>query len=62
MAAGEDLGAGHPPAQAAHLVAVAAEGRHPHLLAALTTAGPPPPAGPAERAALFERLLPAMLG
>ncbi|MET9923920.1 MULTISPECIES: TetR/AcrR family transcriptional regulator [unclassified Streptomyces] len=57
---------GDPPAQAAHLAAVAAEGRHPHLLAALTTAGPPPPAGPAERDALFERLLrrllPAMLG
>lgn len=59
-------GAGDPPAQAAHLAAVAAEGRHPHLLAALTTAGPPPSAGPAERDALFERLLrrllPAMLG
>ncbi|SCK10697.1 transcriptional regulator, TetR family [Streptomyces sp. ScaeMP-e48] len=59
-------GAGDPPAQAAHLAAVAAEGRHPHLLAALTTAGPPPAAGPAERDALFERLLrrllPAMLG
>ncbi|MEV4877849.1 TetR/AcrR family transcriptional regulator [Streptomyces cyaneofuscatus] len=58
-------GAGNPPAQAAHLAAVAAEGRHPHLLAALTTAGPPPVAGPAERDALFERLLrrllPAML-
>ncbi|MER7038997.1 TetR family transcriptional regulator [Streptomyces microflavus] len=54
-----------PPAQAAHLAAVAAEGRHPHLLAALMTAGPPPVAGPAERDALFERLLrrllPAML-
>ncbi|MBT2381603.1 helix-turn-helix transcriptional regulator [Streptomyces sp. ISL-111] len=65
-AAGEAPGAGDPPAQAAHLAAVAAEGRHPHLLAALTTAGPPPPAGPAERDALFERLLrrllPAMLG
>ncbi|MET7584949.1 TetR/AcrR family transcriptional regulator [Streptomyces microflavus] len=59
-------GAGDPPAQAAHLAAVAAEGRHPHLLAALMTAGPPPVAGPAERDALFERLLrrllPAMLG
>ncbi|MFJ9636680.1 TetR/AcrR family transcriptional regulator [Streptomyces sp. NPDC101178] len=59
-------GAGDPPAQAAHLAAVAAEGRHPHLLAALKTAGPPPPVGPAERDALFERLLrrllPAMLG
>ncbi|MFJ7056843.1 TetR/AcrR family transcriptional regulator [Streptomyces griseobrunneus] len=57
---------GRRPAQAAHLAAVAAEGRHPHLLAALTTAGPPPVAGPAERDALFERLLrrllPAMLG
>ncbi len=57
--------AGDPPAQAAHLAAVAAEGRHPHLLAALMTAGPPPAAGPAERDALFERLLrrllPAML-
>ncbi|MFZ4267131.1 TetR/AcrR family transcriptional regulator [Streptomyces arboris] len=56
---------GDPPAQAAHLAAVAAEGRHPHLLAALMTAGPPPVAGPAERDALFERLLrrllPAML-
>ncbi|MFI7237194.1 TetR/AcrR family transcriptional regulator [Streptomyces cyaneofuscatus] len=55
-----------PPAQAAHLAAVAAEGRHPHLLAALTTADPPPPAGPEERDAMFERLLrrllPAMLG
>ncbi|MFE3717036.1 TetR/AcrR family transcriptional regulator [Streptomyces cyaneofuscatus] len=65
-AASEGSGAGDPPAQAAHLAAVAAEGRHPHLLAALTTAGPPPPAGPAERDALFERLLrrllPAMLG
>ncbi|WP_433402484.1 TetR/AcrR family transcriptional regulator [Streptomyces sp. CA-146814] len=65
-AAGGATGAGDPPAQAAHLAAVAAEGRHPHLLAALTAAGPPPPAGPAERAALFERLLrrllPAMLG
>ncbi|MFD3755008.1 TetR/AcrR family transcriptional regulator [Streptomyces cyaneofuscatus] len=65
-AAGEDPRAGDPPAQAAHLAAVAAEGRHPHLLAALTTAGPPRPAGPAERDALFERLLrrllPAMLG
>ncbi|MER0428929.1 MULTISPECIES: TetR/AcrR family transcriptional regulator [Streptomyces] len=59
-------GTGDPPAQTAHLAAVAAEGRHPHLLAALTTAGPPPVAGPAERDALFERLLrrllPAMLG
>ncbi|MFZ4274917.1 TetR/AcrR family transcriptional regulator [Streptomyces arboris] len=64
--AGSAQGAsGDPPAQAAHLAAVAAEGRHPHLLAALMTAGPPPVAGPAERDALFERLLrrllPAML-
>ncbi|MFJ6439619.1 TetR/AcrR family transcriptional regulator [Streptomyces sp. NPDC091649] len=54
---------GDPSAQAAHLAAVAAEGRHPHLLAALTAAGAPPPA---DRDALFERLLrrllPAMLG
>ncbi|MYR13060.1 TetR/AcrR family transcriptional regulator, partial [Streptomyces sp. SID724] len=51
-----------PAARAAHLAAVAAEGRHPHLLAALTSAGPPP----ADRDALFvtllRRLLPAMLG
>ncbi|MER5553924.1 helix-turn-helix domain-containing protein [Streptomyces sp. NPDC002793] len=56
---------GGTPAQAAHLAAVAAEGHHPHLLAALTTAGPTP-AGPANGDALFERLLrrvlPAMLG
>ncbi|MFI1222622.1 MULTISPECIES: TetR/AcrR family transcriptional regulator [unclassified Streptomyces] len=49
-------------AQAAHLAAVAAEGRHPHLLAALTTAGDPPPG---DRDTLFVRLLrqllPAML-
>ncbi|WP_411082048.1 TetR/AcrR family transcriptional regulator [Streptomyces sp. cmx-18-6] len=59
-------GSDDPPARAAHLAAVAAQGRHPHLLAALATAGPPPSAGPAERDALFERLLrrllPAMLG
>ncbi|MFG3427564.1 hypothetical protein [Streptomyces californicus] len=53
--------------RAAHLAAVAAEGRHPHLLAALTEAGDaPPPADPADRDALFvrllRRLLPAMLG
>ncbi|MFH9606519.1 TetR/AcrR family transcriptional regulator [Streptomyces sp. NPDC017448] len=61
--------AGDPPgraAQAARLAAVAAEGRHPHLLAALTSAGAPPGAGPADRDALFvrllRRLLPAMLG
>ncbi|MFB8144584.1 hypothetical protein [Streptomyces parvus] len=57
---------GAVPARAVHLAAVAAEGRHPHLLAALTTAGAPPPAGPADRDALFvrllRRLLPAMLG
>ncbi|MFJ6804981.1 TetR/AcrR family transcriptional regulator [Streptomyces anulatus] len=56
-------GGGDPSAQAAHLAAVAAEGRHPHLLAALTAAGAPPPA---DRDALFVRLLrrvlPAMLG
>lgn len=54
---------GDPAARAAHLAAVAAEGRHPHLLAALTAAGAPPPA---DRDALFvrllRRLLPAMLG
>ncbi|MFH9135740.1 TetR/AcrR family transcriptional regulator [Streptomyces sp. NPDC017524] len=55
-------GGGDRSAQAAHLAAVAAEGRHPHLLAALTAAGAPP----ADRDALFvtllRRLLPAMLG
>lgn len=55
-----------PSAQAAHLAQVAAEGRHPHLLAALATAGPAPPGGPADRDALFARLLhrvlPALLG
>ncbi|MEV7945778.1 TetR/AcrR family transcriptional regulator [Streptomyces rubiginosohelvolus] len=54
---------GDPAARAAHLAAVAAEGRHPHLLAALTTADAPPPT---DRDALFVRLvrrvLPAMLG
>ncbi|MFJ4707992.1 TetR/AcrR family transcriptional regulator [Streptomyces anulatus] len=54
---------GDPAARADHLAAVAAEGRHPHLLAALTAAGAPPPA---DRDALFvrllRRLLPAMLG
>ncbi len=54
-----------PHARAAHLAEVAAEGRHPHLLAALTTAGAPPTAGPDDRDALFVRLLrqvlPAML-
>nr|WP_239112986.1 helix-turn-helix domain-containing protein [Streptomyces anulatus] len=58
-----DLATGDPAARAAHLAAVAAEGRHPHLLAALTAAGAPPPA---DRDALFvrllRRLLPAMLG
>ncbi|MFH8396911.1 TetR/AcrR family transcriptional regulator [Streptomyces anulatus] len=58
-----DPAAGDPAARAAHLAAVAAEGRHPHLLAALTAAGAPPPA---DRDALFvrllRRLLPAMLG
>ncbi|MFJ2431828.1 TetR/AcrR family transcriptional regulator [Streptomyces anulatus] len=58
-----DPSAGDPAARAAHLAAVAAEGRHPHLLAALTAAGAPPPA---DRDALFvrllRRLLPAMLG
>ncbi|MFD4176778.1 TetR/AcrR family transcriptional regulator [Streptomyces anulatus] len=53
---------GDPAARAARLAAVAAEGRHPHLLAALTAAGAPPPA---DRDALFvrllRRLLPAML-
>ncbi|WP_405466371.1 TetR/AcrR family transcriptional regulator [Streptomyces anulatus] len=58
-----DPSVGDPAARAAHLAAVAAEGRHPHLLAALTAAGAPPPA---DRDALFvtllRRLLPAMLG
>ncbi|MEU2578380.1 TetR/AcrR family transcriptional regulator [Streptomyces anulatus] len=58
-----DPAAGDPAARVAHLAAVAAEGRHPHLLAALTAAGAPPPA---DRDALFvrllRRLLPAMLG
>ncbi|MFE7453398.1 TetR/AcrR family transcriptional regulator, partial [Streptomyces griseus] len=61
-AAGGAAHGGDPAARAAHLAAVAAEGRHPHLLAALTSAGPPP----ADRDALFvtllRRLLPAMLG
>ncbi|MET9771564.1 TetR/AcrR family transcriptional regulator [Streptomyces sp. NPDC006415] len=56
---------GDRPAQASHLAMVAAEGRHPHLLAALTAAGAPPTAGPGDRDALFVRLLrrvlPAML-
>ncbi|MFJ7409879.1 TetR/AcrR family transcriptional regulator [Streptomyces sp. NPDC098077] len=59
-------GGGDRSAQAAHLAAVAAEGRHPHLLAALTAAGAPPPADLTDRDALFvrllRRLLPAMLG
>lgn len=46
-----------PSVQAAHLARVAAEGRHPHLLAALATAGPAPSGGPADRDALFDRLL-----
>ncbi|MGW1221688.1 hypothetical protein ACWD6O_05275 [Streptomyces californicus] len=58
-------GGGDRSDRAAHLAAVAAEGRHPHLLAALTEAGAPPPADPADRDALFvrllRRLLPAML-
>ncbi|WP_406240728.1 TetR/AcrR family transcriptional regulator [Streptomyces anulatus] len=58
-----DPSTGDPAGRAAHLAAVAAEGRHPHLLAALTAAGAPPPA---DRDALFvrllRRLLPAMLG
>jgi AcrR family transcriptional regulator len=57
---------GGAPAQAAHLAAAAAEGHHPHLLAALTAAGPSPSVGSAAGDALFERLLrrllPAMLG
>ncbi|MFJ6515151.1 TetR/AcrR family transcriptional regulator [Streptomyces sp. NPDC091406] len=56
---------GDRSAQASHLATVAAEGRHPHLLAALTAAGAPPTAGPDDRDALFVRLLrrvvPAML-
>ncbi|MBM7058883.1 TetR/AcrR family transcriptional regulator [Streptomyces durocortorensis] len=56
---------GDRSAQASHLAMVAAEGRHPHLLAALTAAGAPPTAGPGDRDALFVRLLrrvlPAML-
>lgn len=54
-----------PHARAARLAEAAAEGRHPHLLAALTTAGAPPTADPDDRDALFVRLLrqvlPAML-
>lgn len=54
---------GAVPARAAHLAAVAAEGRHPHLLAALTTADAPPPADrDAQFVRLLRRLLPAMLG
>ncbi|MCC8478727.1 TetR/AcrR family transcriptional regulator [Streptomyces parvus] len=54
---------GDPAARAAHLTAVAAEGRHPHLLAALTTADAPPPADrDAQFVRLLRRLLPAMLG
>ncbi|MEU6617810.1 TetR/AcrR family transcriptional regulator [Streptomyces parvus] len=54
---------GDPAARAAHLAAVAAEGRHPHLLAALTTADAPPPADrDAQFVRLLRRLLPAMLG
>ncbi|MFE6697184.1 helix-turn-helix domain-containing protein [Streptomyces sp. NPDC057718] len=56
---------GDRSAQASRLAEVAAEGRHPHLLAALTAAGAPPTAGPDDRDALFVRLLrrvlPAML-
>lgn len=53
---------GDPSIQAAHLAAVADGGRHPHLLAALTTAGAPPPADPdALFVRLLRRLLPAML-
>ncbi|MER5862920.1 TetR/AcrR family transcriptional regulator C-terminal domain-containing protein [Kitasatospora sp. NPDC002040] len=48
-------------AQAAHLATVAAEGRHPHLLAALATAGPPPSESPADQDALFARLLRRLL-
>ncbi|MFH9563944.1 TetR/AcrR family transcriptional regulator [Streptomyces globisporus] len=54
---------GDPAARAAHLAAVAAEGRHPHLLAALTTADALPPADrDAQFVRLLRRLLPAMLG
>ncbi|MFJ6360376.1 TetR/AcrR family transcriptional regulator [Streptomyces globisporus] len=54
---------GDPAARAAHLAAVAAEGRHPHLLAALTTADAPPLADrDAQFVRLLRRLLPAMLG
>ncbi|MEU5541226.1 TetR/AcrR family transcriptional regulator C-terminal domain-containing protein [Streptomyces sioyaensis] len=49
------------PAQAAYLADVAAEGRHPHLLAALATAGPPPSGSPADWDALFARLLGRLL-
>ncbi|MGW1232465.1 hypothetical protein [Streptomyces californicus] len=60
-----EAGGGDRSDRAAHLASVAAEGRHPHLLAALTEAGAPPPADPADRDALFvrllRRLLPAML-
>ncbi|MFF8792107.1 TetR/AcrR family transcriptional regulator [Streptomyces globisporus] len=54
---------GDPAARAAHLAAVAAEGRHPHLLAALTTADALPPTDrDAQFVRLLRRLLPAMLG
>ncbi|WP_433859647.1 TetR/AcrR family transcriptional regulator C-terminal domain-containing protein [Streptomyces kronopolitis] len=49
--------AGPPPAQAAHLAAVAAEGRHPHLSAALADAGPAPSDDPADGDAVFARLV-----
>ncbi|MFD8470844.1 TetR/AcrR family transcriptional regulator [Streptomyces globisporus] len=54
---------GDPAARAAHLAAVAAEGGHPHLLAALTTADALPPADrDTQFVRLLRRLLPAMLG
>lgn len=62
----QELTATAPPALAAHLAAVAAEGRHPHLRAALATAGSPPSGSPADGDAVFARLLgrvlPGLLG
>ncbi|WP_405636772.1 TetR/AcrR family transcriptional regulator [Streptomyces sp. NBC_01178] len=63
----EGLPAGDDPsARAARLAEAAADGRHPHLLAALIAAGAPPQPSPADRDALFvrllRRLLPAVLG
>ncbi|WP_432003566.1 TetR/AcrR family transcriptional regulator [Streptomyces sioyaensis] len=57
----QQLTATTTPAQAAYLADVAAQGRHPHLLAALATAGPPPSGSPADWDALFARLLGRLL-